>query len=88
MALPQTKEHRVKLLSYITEAVEELQAIDEHKEGVDNIKNIIKEEFDIPKSDVTLMIQAAYDVSKLESDIEKRQTAIANLEIISNIDEE
>lgn len=88
MALPKTKEHRIKLLSYINEAVGFLNEMDTLKEDVDNVKNIIKEEFDIPKSDVSLMIQAAYDVSKLENDIEKRQTAIANLEIISNVDGE
>lgn len=87
MALPKTKEHRIKLLSYINEAVEYLKEQDTLKEDVDNVKDIIREEFDIPKAEINLMIQAAYDVTKLVNDIEKRATAISNLEIIQNLDE-
>lgn len=86
MALPKTKEHRSKLLSYINEAVEYLKEQDTLKEDVDNAKDIIREEFDIPKAEINLMIQAAYDVTKLVNDIEKRATAISNLEIIQNLD--
>lgn len=87
MALPKTPEARQKLYRFLCEAVEFMKEVDTLKDDINNVKGIIKEEFDIPAAEITMLIQALYDDSKLSTEIEKREEALANIEIITKVEE-
>ena len=80
--LPQTPEKRAKLVSYLSECVEYLVQKDTLDEDIKNLKDIAKEEFDMASKDFTSLLKVAYDKTKVETEIEDRQTAISNLDIL------
>lgn len=80
---PKTPESRERLYKYLCEAVEYLNEIDSNKDDVSNVKSIIKEEFDLPIAEISLLIQALYNDEKITNDIEKRENALANIEILT-----
>ena len=80
---PKTPEARERLYKYLCEAVEYLNEIDSNKDDVSNVKSIIKEEFDLPTAEISLLIQALYNDEKITNDIEKRENALANIEILT-----
>lgn len=85
---PKTPESRERLYKYLCEAVEYLNEIDVQKADVANVKSIIKEEFDIPSSEITLLINALYNDEKVVSEIERRENALAHIDILTKKQEE
>ncbi len=80
---PKTPETRERLYKYLCEAVDYLNEIDTLKDDVNNVKSIIKEEFDLPMAEITLLVSALYNDEKVASEIEKRENALANIDILT-----
>lgn len=83
--IPQMTEHREKLLKYIEQNVNLLHEIDTLKEDIKNISEMVKEELSVAPKDFNLMVKVAFDKSKIEGEIETRQTAISNVEILKGV---
>lgn len=80
--LPQTPESRNKLLKYINQSVGILKEIDVLREDAKNVGDLVKEELQVSAKDYGALVKVAYDQSKVEEEIETRQTAISNVSIL------
>jgi len=81
--LPQTQEHRQKLNRYISECVAIMKEKDLLDESIKDTKDLVKEELDmISAKEFSGLVKVAYDQSKVETEIEERQTAISNVQIL------
>lgn len=76
--IPETKDARMKLASYLSQVVEHTKIVDESKDEISNLLSIAKEEFDIPTTDLKDMVRVLLNQDKVISEIEKRTDAIKN----------
>jgi len=83
MSLPSSDVQRKKLLGYVNQSVVLMEEVDVLKEDIKNIGIMTKEELGIPSKEFNLLVKVAYDKSKVEDEIEQRQTAISEVEILN-----
>jgi hypothetical protein len=80
--LPQNKIQRDRLLNYINQSVSLMREIDTLKEDILNVSSIVKDELEMSSKDYNSLVKVSYDQSKVESEIEQRQTAISEVGIL------
>lgn len=84
MSLPQDLNMRKKIAAAIKESVAFLKEIDTLKEDVKNVADIVVEETGVTKAEFNAWTKAAYDAAKVEEQVEKLQTSLNEIEILTN----
>lgn len=88
MSIPQEKEARELVLDRVKKCVELMKEQDTLKGDIASYKEEICDKYDITKAEFQNLVKAAYDEAKLEEEIEIRQTALSELDILRNGTEE
>lgn len=82
MNIPKSANSRKKLTSYIAQSVQLLNEKDTLTDDLKNISDIVKEELDLSSKEYNSLVKVSYDINRVQSEIEDRQTAISNSEIL------
>lgn len=85
MNLPISQEQREKLKGYLSQSAQLMNEIDTLKEDIANVKSIVKEELGVPPKDYDYLVKVMYDKNKIEDEIEVRQSAISNVDILKGV---
>lgn len=85
MNLPQKEEHRFKLNGYLDQDLQLNTEIEILKEDRKNIREMAKDELDVNATDFNNLSKARIDAKKLSAEIDVRETALAENEILANI---
>lgn len=84
MALPSDPKVREIVRKRVVEAAQFLREVDVLKEDIKELSSATKEEYDISPKEFSGWVKAEYNKNKLEEEIEVRQTALAEHEILTN----
>ena len=82
--LPSDPKVREIIRKRIVEAASFLREIDVLREDIKQLSSATKEEYDISPKEFSGWVKAEYNKNKLEEEIEVRQTALAEHEILTN----
>lgn len=82
MSLPASIPQRELVVNYVKEAVKNLKDQDLLKLRLKEIKDSVKESELIEPKDFVLLVKAAYDLQKLQEEVDIKSEAIANLETL------
>jgi len=84
MSLPQDLNMRKKVAAAIKESVAFMREVDTLKEDIKNVAEIVVEETGITKSEFSAWVKVAYDASKVQEQIDKLETSLSEIEILTN----
>tara|TARA_R110002126_G_scaffold166395_3_gene314098 strand:- start:3053 stop:3316 length:264 start_codon:yes stop_codon:yes gene_type:complete len=82
MDIPKSVDARIRLAAYINQSVQLLNEKDVLTEDLKNVADIVKEELKLTAKEYGSLVKVSYDTNKAEADVEERQTAISNMEIL------
>ena len=80
--LPQGEDKRKKLNKYVEQSVQLMREKDTLDEELKNIKEIVKEELEMPVKDFGILVKTRYDKNKQEELKEQIDTALSEDEIL------
>lgn len=83
MALPSDTQARTVINKRVQEAVQFLNEIEGIKEDLKALGEACKEDYDMSPADFNSLVKATYQREKIEQQVEKLQTSLAEAEILS-----
>jgi len=82
MSIPESLVQRDTVVAYVKEYVGEMRNADLVKSRQKDTKDAVKESELIDPKEFLLICKAAYDIQKLQEEVDVKSEAIANLEIL------
>lgn len=83
IVIPRDQEKRKKIFALVQECVEYKLEQQRLRSDIANCSDVAKEAYDMTKSDFNKLVNAAYDIGKIEDKVEGLSTIIATLEILA-----
>ena len=83
MALPSDPSARTVVNKRVLECVQLLNEMDGIKEDIKALGEACKEDYDMSPADFNNIVKVAYNREKVEQQVEKLQTSLAEAEILS-----
>ena len=84
MSLPNDPNMRKKIAAAIKESVTFMKEVDVLREDIKNVAEIVTEETGVTKAEFNAWTKAAYDAAKVEEQVEKLQTSLNEVEILTS----